>query len=188
MATSPKLGTGSLRGSRSVRVTLAFLAAAVVWGVIHEGIHILVAMFYGEFARVAVVDFLPQVVYETPVDARGSELKWTLIAGLPSISTVFLGYGMLAARNRIQSAFSGLTVAVLYWTTVVLLLLDPANLAFGPFVFGGDAIGIAWGLDVPVIVVQGVAGLVLLVNREFIVRMLFPLYDIETDNPIWQPF
>jgi hypothetical protein len=168
-------------------VTLAFLAAAVVWGVIHEGIHILVAMFYGEFARVAVVDFLPQVVYETPVDARGSELKWTLIAGLPSIVTVLLGYGMLAARNRIQSAFSGLKVAVLYWTTVVLLLLDPANLALGPFIFGGDAIGVAWGLDVPVIVVQGVAGLVLLVNREVIVRMLFPLYDVETDNPIWQP-
>ena len=183
----PKAGTGSLRDSRSVRVSLSFLAAAVVWTLIHEGSHILVAMSYGEFARVAIVDFLPQVVYETPVEARGSELKWLLIAGVPSIVTVLLGYGLLAARNRIRSAFSGLTVAVLYWTTLVLLLLDPANLALGPFLFGGDAIGIAWGLDVSVIAVQVAAALVLMVNRELIVRLLFPLYDVQTDNPLWKP-
>lgn len=145
----PKSGTGSLRGSRWVQVTLSFLAAAVVWDAIHEGIHILVAMYYDEFARIAVVEFLPQVVYETPVDARGSELKWTLIAGLQSFVTVLLGCGMLAARNRFQSPLSGLTVPVLYWTTVVLLLLDPANLALGPFVFGGDGIDIAWGSRSP---------------------------------------
>lgn len=186
-ASESPAGMEGVLGSRTVRVMIAFLVAAAVWGIIHEGTHVIVAAFYGEFAGVAVVDSLPQVVMRTPVKHRGAGLKWALIAGLPSLITVLLGYGMLLARNQIRRVFSGLSEAVLYWTTVALLILDPTNLSLGPLVFGGDAVGVAWGLTVPVVTVQVVAGLVLLVNRELIVRLLFPLYGIETDNPLWKP-
>src|SRR5690606_20885418 len=59
-------------------------------------------------------------------------------------------------------------------------LVDPLTLAIGPFAYGGDALGIAAGLQVPVLLVQAVALVVFLVDREVVAQRLLPAYSIET--------
>lgn len=60
----------------------------------------------------------------------------------------------------------------------------PLNLAIGPFAYGGDALGIAAGLQVPVLLVQAVALVVFLVDREVVAQRLLPAYSIETKHPL----
>jgi hypothetical protein len=60
---------------------------------------------------------------------------------------------------------------------------DPLNLFVGPLVYGGDAEGIAAGLELRVEWVQGGALLLLLTGRELAARALFPFY--ETGRPPW---
>ncbi|HLV11409.1 MAG TPA: hypothetical protein VKY42_03080, partial [Trueperaceae bacterium] len=67
-------------------------------------------------------------------------------------------------------------------------LVDPLNLAIGPFAYGGDALGIAAGLQVPVLLVQAVALVVFLVDREVVAQRLLPAYSIETKHPLFRPW
>jgi hypothetical protein len=172
-----------------VRGYTAALGALLGLVLLHEGGHALAGAFWGE-----TVGFRAhawglggfEVLFQTPVAERGG-VRWAVISGLPNLLTVGLGYVLYVLRRRGRD--SGRAVAaILYWGTLLLLLADPLNLSFGPFLYGGDAVGIAVGLGVPVLAVQAVALGVLLVNRELVVRGLLPLWGIETRHPLLRPW
>jgi hypothetical protein len=176
--------------------TMKNLAAAACalagFVLLHEGGHALLGAAWNETVGFrthfwGLAGF--EVLFRTPVEEREG-LRWAVISGGPNVVTVWAGYGLYAVRARVRGPWRpgsrfGRTVG--YWATMFLLLLDPVNLALGPFLYGGDAYGVAVGLAVPVGVVQGVALMVLLVNRELVVRRLLPEWGIETRHPLLRP-
>jgi hypothetical protein len=62
--------------------------------------------------------------------------------------------------------------------TLISLLADLFNLSVGPFIYGGDANGIAAGLGINRYIIQMIFLVVLLVNRELVAQKLFPMYNV----------
>ena len=71
---------------------------------------------------------------------------------------------------------------------MLFLIADPMNISIGPFLYGGDALGVAKGLEIPVLLVQGVAFIVFLINRELVSIRVLPAYDIKTKHPFFVPW
>ncbi|HHX64751.1 MAG TPA: hypothetical protein GX702_07680 [Chloroflexi bacterium] len=165
---------------------LLFILAVALYAVIHEGAHALVALSYGEYEAFYVRPYGLEVIFRTPVEERGG-VQWALISGVGNLATLAIGYLLLASSGRL--ARLGPTSRVLaYYVTLLFLLLDAFNLSIGPFLYGGDANGIAVGLGVSRYLVQGVFLLVLLVNRELVAQRLLPAYGVQTTHPLFRPW
>ena len=83
-----------------------------------------------------------------------SRLPHGWIAGLMFFAGGFL---LLALHQPLASSQNRLVRNMAYWLCLLLLIIDPLNLSLGPFLYGGDALGIAVGLQIDVWVVQVLA-------------------------------
>jgi hypothetical protein len=161
-------------------VAIVFVAA------LHETMHALPAVAYAEYDAFRVRPFGLEVLFNTPVAVRQG-IQWAVISGLPNLATVAFGYMLLVGRGMlISQRFRGIR-DLGYWLTLICLIADPINLSVGPLIYGGDALGIAVGLGTSTAVIQGVAFLVLLVNRELVVQVLLPAYGVVTTHFLFQP-
>jgi len=169
-----------------VKRWLAFLLAWAVLAAIHEGTHALTAAWYGVFESFGVTPFGFEVRFLTPVHER-SGVHWGVIAGASNLVTVAMGYLLLFLGRGWAHLRGSFATASVFYLTLLALLADPLNLSIGPFLYGGDANGIAAGFCVDRYVVQGVALVLLLTNRELIAGRLFPLYGVEVRHPLFRP-
>ena len=96
--------------------------------------------------------------------------KWVFISGISNITTLLLGYLLLILSPKIAQLQGVFLKASVYYLAVLLLLLDAFNLSVGPFIYGGDANGIAVGLGISRYFVQISFFLIFLVNREIVDR------------------
>jgi hypothetical protein len=165
----------------------AFIFAIVIFFLLHEGAHAMMAALFGEFQAFHIRPIGFEVTFNTPVEAR-SGIRWTLISGTSNLLTILLGYALLAGSRRIARLQNMLLKGSLYYLTLVSLLVDPFNLSIGPFFYGGDAIGMAVGLGINRLAIQAVFFCLLLVNREIIARRLLPAYGTQTDHPLLRPW
>ena len=60
--------------------------------VIHEGIHAVVALLYGEYHSIVIHWYGPQVIFVTPVVERIPDIKWFAISGISNFATLLAGY------------------------------------------------------------------------------------------------
>jgi len=169
-----------------VKKLLYMLLVVMVYAIVHEGAHAILATLAGEYQAFHVRPFGLEVTYTTPVGERHG-IHWALIAGFSNALTVSIGYGLFAVRRRIASIPVPFLKDLGYYATVMFMVLDPINLGVGPFIYRGDAIGVAVGLGVSRYVVQGIALAVLLLNRELIVREVFRTFRVQTRHPLFQP-
>ncbi len=169
-----------------MRKSALILPAIVLFALVHEGCHAGTALLYGEYREFQIKPYGLEVVYKTPVSARQGP-HWALISGASNIITLALGYSLFAMRRRIASAVNHLWRDIGYWLMVLFLVLDPFNLAIGPFIYGGDLGGISVGLGINRFLLQAVALGILLLNRELVVQKVFPLFDVKTAHPLFQP-
>lgn len=166
---------------------LAFLIAAIVIALIHEGTHAIMAAMYHELDAFQAHLFGLEVIYKTP-PAEREGVHWALISGTSNLATLSLGYIFLSFGGRFAASRSWLLKSGALYLTVLALLADPFNLSLGAFIYGGDANGIAVGLGVNRYLIQAVFFLVLLINRELIARRLFPLYAVQVSSFFFQPW
>ncbi|MDP2886121.1 MAG: hypothetical protein Q8P51_13995 [Ignavibacteria bacterium] len=169
-----------------MRKVLVLLVAFAIVAAIHEGAHALTALAYGEYKAFHVKPYGFEVEYETPVEERQGA-KWAVISGAGNLLTCLLGYVLLLRRKWFSRAPSQFLRGSAYWLTLLALLADPLNLSFGPFLYGGDANGIAVGLGVSLFAVQIGSFVVLLLNRELIVQKLFLAYGVQTRHFLFRP-
>ena len=172
---------------RIMRKWLAFVLAIVIFVAIHEGTHVLVASIYGEYDALYWNLIGPEVTFKTPVDER-SGIQWAFISGASNLVTLSLGYLLLSLGERFAHSRVVLLKAWVYYLTILMLLADALNLSVGPFVYGGDANGIAVGLGISRYVVQVVFFILLLVNRELLAHRLLPAYNVRTRHPLLRPW
>ena len=165
---------------------VSVLIAYIIFVVIHEGLHVVTSLAFNEYQGFVIHSFGFEVIFMTPVELREG-FQWFIISGTSNIVTPILG--LILLRNVHSFALKqNLSSVVVYWLTIILLIGDPFNLFLGPFLYGGDAFGIAEGLSMPVYFVQIAAFLVLLVNRELVAVKLLPEYNIETRHPLFIPW
>jgi len=165
---------------------LSFLAAGVLFAVLHEGTHVLMAGIFGEFEPFHFRPFGLEVAFNTPLAER-SGIQWALISGMSNLVTLVSGYVLLIYSNKFSQLRNWFWKAVVYYLTMLCLLLDAFNLSIGPFIYGGDANGIAAGLGINRWIIQVFFLLVLLLNRALIEQKLLPAFNVKTGNFIFKP-
>jgi len=165
---------------------VALLLAVAVLSVIHEGMHAISAAIYDEYQSFHIRPYGFEVEYVTPIPERLG-IRWALISGASNFLTCFLAYVLLLQEKRFSRMPSLFFRSLVYWLTLLGLLLDPFNLSVGPFVYGGDANGIAVGMGVDVLVVQIIFLGILLLNRELVAQKLIPSYGVQTRHPLVRP-
>lgn len=166
---------------------IAFLLAVVLFFTLHEGLHALTALTFGEFEAFHIRPLGMEVTFNTPVPERfGSH--WALISGASNIATIGMGYALLALTPRLALQKSTFLKATAYYLAFLGLLLDPLNLSVGPLLYGGDANGIAIGLGISRWIIQIVFALIFLFNHELVGRVLVPGYGMETRHILLRPW
>ncbi len=166
---------------------LTFILAMVIFAIVHEGAHALVAQAFAEYQAFQVHPYGLEVVFKTPVAEREG-VKWGLISATSNVVTLLLGYLMFFFRVKIAHLGSSFLSALGYWLILLFLILDALNLSFSPFIYGGDIGGIVAGFGINQYLIQIIFFIVLLINRELITQKLLPLYGVKTKHFLFQPW
>lgn len=166
---------------------LAVVLALIIFATIHEGMHAVLAMAYGEFEAFHVRPFGLEVTYKTPVEERHG-IRWGFISGTSNIATVLLGYLLFAFKTRYEKHQNDFIRALAYWLIICLLFLDPLNLSIGSLFYGGDINGIVVGLGISRWVIQGIFFSVFFLNRELVAQKVIPSFGAKTSNPLFWPW
>lgn len=154
---------------------------------VHEGLHALVSASYGEYEGFHVRPLGLEVTFNTPVDER-SGIKWGFISGAGNLATLLMGYLMLFGSKWFKHLRNVFLKTALFDLTLIALLIDAFNLSIGPFVYGGDANGIAFGFGINRYAIQIAFFLVLLANRELVAQELLPMYGVQTRRILLRPW
>ncbi len=173
-------------GAPDMKRYLGLILAIVLFITIHEGMHALMALAFDEYQAFRVRPYGYEVIFKTPVAERVG-VKWGYISGVSNLVTLLLGYLFFACRHAFSRAKNRFIGSSGYWLAFIFMLFDPLNLSLMPFVFGGDISGIVAGFGINRYVVQAIAFLLLLVNRELIIHRLFPAFGVTTKHPLFQP-
>lgn len=169
-----------------MRNLLGWALAILAFALVHEAGHAFTAHVYGELQAFHVRPFGFEVTFVTAVGERLG-FRWAIISGASNAITVLLGYALFLARSRLASIPAALPRILGFWLTVLFMIGDPINLAVGPFLYGGDATGIAVGLSVNRYAVQAVSLVILLLNRELLVLRVLPVYRVQTRHFLFRP-
>jgi len=165
---------------------LFFFGAYLLCAFIHEGTHALVALLFDEYQVFHLVPLGFEVVYKTPVEMRDG-ISWGWIAGMSNLLTLMIGYVLFLIRKQLKSSGIKWLRWIYFYSVIVFMLSDPFNLSLGPFIYGGDIGGIEVGFGIHRYVIQAVFFIVLLVNRELIIRIFLPENNVHTKHILLQP-
>lgn len=168
-----------------MRNLITFILAILIFAVVHEGTHILTAMAFDEYEAFHGRVFGLEVIFKTAKEER-TGFKWAVISGTSNIITIALGYCFYAIRHRFATLHSLFFAGLGYWLSILFLIADPLNLSIGYLIYGGDATGIAVGLNVSRWFIQGLFFVIFLVNRETIAQRLLPSFGIRTTHPLFR--
>lgn len=164
-----------------------FLLAWILYMVIHEGIHSVVALLYGEYHSIVIHWYGPQVIFVTPVVERIPDIKWFAISGISNFATLLAGYILYSLKKKINLVKFTQIRSILYYVTILFLLCDAVNLSLGRFLYGGDVYGISAGIRIAPWVIQIFFGFLLIVNRELIINLL-QSFGVSSTSFLFRPW
>lgn len=159
--------------SSNLRKWLSLIIAIILYYIIHEGSHVIIALFYGVFEKIKILGLGVQVVAQTEL-LTNFQTALFCISG--SISTLFVALLLLLFMKKIVISKNKLFKAICFYTTLAFLLLDPLYLTIVyKFVGGGDMNGILL-LGIPELVIQMIFGIIAVVNITLIIKKVYPTY------------
>ena len=150
--------------AKKVRQYACLIMAVVVYFLIHEGAHALVALYYGVFESIRFLGVGIQVV----VDHEAmTETQIGIFCLVGAVSTLIAGWAFLLMSAYVRT-FG-------WYVTMVLLILDPLYLSvLYRYVGGGDMNGIQ--LLVPELAAQITFGALLVINAIAMVVLAYKPY------------
>ena len=161
------------RTIKNARKWFALICAILLYYLIHEGSHIIVALTYGVFEQIKILGLGVQVVAKVEL-LTNVQTALFCIAG--SIAILLTAYLLVLLLPRITEVESKVFRAIGYYTTLAFLLLDPIYLSIlYKFVGGGDMNGILL-FGIPEIIIQVIYGVIALLNVLLIVKRVYPAY------------
>ena len=164
--------------SKRARQYIGILAAVIAYYLVHEGAHLLYALFTGVFWQVNFIGLGVQVdVFRERM--TDTQLGIFCLAGV--LATFCMAYLLTAFAKKIATTESKLLRAVLYYITIALLLIDPLYLSILCGLFGGgDMNGIA--LLLPEWAARIGFGALLIVNGLVFCKRVLPVYSRSFSN------
>ena len=158
--------------SKRARQYTGILAALAAYYLVHEGAHLLYALFTGVFKQ---INFMGLGVQIDVCAERMTDTQLGIFCITGALATFCAGYVLTALAKRICRTESKLLRAMLYYITIAFLLLDPLYLSvLCGFFGGGDMNGIA--LLWPEAAVRCLFGVLLVVNGLVFWKCVLPQY------------
>lgn len=158
--------------SKRTRQYLGILFAIVVYYIVHEGAHLIMALYFHAYKKINFMCLGIQVdVYRERL--TDVQLGIFCIAGV--IATLIVGYLLVGLKGRICRLESKLLKAVFYYITIIMLVLDPIYLCLlGRCFGGGDLNGILCLM--PQAYVWIIFGVILIFNIWLLAKKVTPTY------------
>lgn len=158
--------------SKQIRQYIGIVTALVAYYFVHEGAHLLYALFSGVFKQIKFMGLGIQIDVYTE---RMTSLQLGIFCLVGVLATLCLGYLLTAFAKKICKIKSKLIRAMFYYTTIACLFLDPLYLSFlYSFLGGGDMNGIA--LFCPEGLARCLFGMLLVVNGFVFWKLVLPMY------------
>ena len=158
--------------SKRTRQYIGILAALAAYYLVHEGAHLLYALFTGVFKQ---INFMGLGVQIDVYAERMTDTQLGIFCLVGALATFCMGYLLTILAKHICCAKSTLLRAMIYYITIAFLLLDPLYLSIlCGFFGGGDMNGIAnlcpeWAARV-------IFGVLLLINALVFWKRVLPVY------------
>ena len=158
--------------AKKIRQYACLIVAVVVYFLIHEGAHALVALYYGVFKSIRFLGVGVQVVVN---HEAMTETQIGIFCLVGVLSALIAGWVLLLMSRSICSSKSAYVRTLGWYVTMVLLVLDPLYLSvLYPYVGGGDMNGIQ--LLVPEAAAQITFGALLVINVIALVALAYKPY------------
>ena len=158
--------------SKRVRQYIGILAAVIAYYLVHEGAHLLYALFTGVFRQ---IKFMGLGVQVDVFRERMTDTQLGIFCLVGAVATLCIAYLLTALAKKIGTAESKLFRAALYYITIALLLIDPLYLSILCGLFGGgDMNGIA--LLLPEWAARVLFGALLVANGLVFWKRVLPVY------------
>lgn len=152
--------------SKRIRQYIGILAAVAAYYIVHEGAHLIAALYYGVFKEINFIGLGIQIdVYaEQLTDAR---LGIFCLSG--AAATFLFGWLLITLAKKICKVKSKVFKSVMWYVSLAILLIDPVYLSvLCGFFGGGDMNGIK------------------LLFPEIAVRILFAITGIIHGTVVWK--
>ncbi len=163
---------------RNIRKWSGLLIAIVVYFIVHEGAHLIYALSIGAFKQINIIGIGIQI--EPYIDLM-STFQLGIFNIVGAISTLIIAYFIVALTGNIIKSRSLFFRSIMYYVTLVLLLVDPIYLSFVyRFVGGGDMNGIK--LIMSELVASIMFGIIFVINILIFIKYILPKYKDAYEN------
>lgn len=158
--------------SKRARQYIGILAAVMAYYIVHEGAHLLAALFMGAFKEVKFMGLGIQIdVFRDRM--TDTQLGLFCLAG--AVATFLTGWILVLLCRKICAMESKVLKAVFWYVTIALLVLDPLYLSvLCGFFGGGDMNGIR--LLMPEVVARILFAIIGVIHIMVIWKYLLPKY------------
>ena len=158
--------------SKRIRQYIGILAAVVAYYIVHEGAHLITALYYGVFKGINLMGLGMQIdVYAE----RMTDFQLGIFCLVGAVATVLFGWLLIAFAKKICKVESWIFKASMWYVSLAILLIDPLYLSvLCGFFGGGDMNGIK--LLFPEIAVRIVFAVIGIVHSFVIWKYLLPEY------------
>lgn len=157
----------------NTRKWFALFFSILLYYIIHEGSHLIVALIYGVFQEIRILGVGVQVVVQTE---QLTDLQIAIFSVVGCISTLLAAYLLWIFAKRIVESKNKIFKAICYYTTIAFMLLDPIYLTvLYKFVGGGDMNGIIL-FGISGMFLQIIFGIIAVINIFLIIKYIYPAY------------
>lgn len=158
--------------SKRIRQYIGILSAIIVYYLVHEGAHLLYALFTKVFKQ---INFMGLGVQIDVFRERMTDTNLGIFCLAGALATFCVGYLLTISANKICLIKNKLIRAILYYITIALLLIDPLYLSIlCGFFGGGDMNGIS--LLLPEWASRCIFGILLIINGIVFLKHILPVY------------
>lgn len=159
--------------SKRMRQYLGIISALISYYVIHEGAHLLTALCMGTFRQ---INFMGLGIQIDVFADRMSDVQMGIFCLVGGLATLLCAYILTALCRVICRAKSKAYRAIMYYITMIMLLLDPLYLSIlCGFFGGGDMNDIS--LLIPEAAARITAGVLLIINGIIFFKAVLPTYS-----------
>ena len=158
--------------SKRIRQYIGIFAAVVAYYIVHEGAHLITALYYGVFKGINLMGLGMQIdVYAE----RMTDIQLGIFCLAGAMSTLIFGWLLIALARKVCNAESKVFKSMMWYITLAILMIDPLYLSIlCGFFGGGDMNGIK--LLLPEIAVRIIFLVIGIVHGIFIWKYLLPEY------------
>ena len=157
---------------KRLRQYIGLVSAILSYYLVHEGMHLLYALYLGVFKKINFMGLGVQI--DVYVDNMTSK-QMGIFCLLGSVATLIVAYVLAAITGILVKSSSKVFKASMYYITIVMLILDPLYLSvLCGFFGGGDMNGIS--LLIPKILARIIYGCILMVNIAIYFKTVLPKY------------